>query len=98
MVEAGVLEGLDHRQVGVDEFDVLADQTDADRGGRRVDTIDDLLGKDIKAIHGPERPRDIKHSRADNSRAREMLGFDVLVSFREGLARTINYYRDAPEA
>ena len=43
VVEAGVLEALDDRQVGIGQFDVLADQADAHRRGRGFDLGDELL-------------------------------------------------------
>jgi UDP-glucose 4-epimerase len=42
----------------------------------------------------PARTGDIQHSKADISRARERLGYEPRVSFREGLQRTIAWYRD----
>src|SRR5204862_5391952 len=37
VVVAAVLESLDHRQIGVGEVDVLADEADAHGGGGRLD-------------------------------------------------------------
>ena len=42
VVEPGVLEALDDRQVGVGEIDVLADEPDLHRRGRGVDLGDEL--------------------------------------------------------
>jgi nucleoside-diphosphate-sugar epimerase len=42
---------------------------------------------------GPSRPGDIRHSHADIARARRDLGYDPQVSFREGLARTLEWFR-----
>jgi UDP-glucose 4-epimerase len=47
-----------------------------------------------KALRGPERPGDIRHSCADTTRAREMLGFTPQFDLAAGLARTIAYYRE----
>jgi UDP-glucose 4-epimerase len=47
------------------------------------------------AIHGPERPGDIKHSLADISLAKKHLGYRVLVGFEEGLRRTMEWYRES---
>lgn len=38
------------------------------------------------------RPGDIRHSHADISRARELLGYRVTVGIREGLKRTVDYF------
>jgi len=43
--------------------------------------------------HEPERNGDIKHSLADISLAGELLGYSPTVSFREGLSRTVEWYR-----
>lgn len=43
--------------------------------------------------YGPEREGDIKHSLADISRAQKAMGYQVLVSFEEGLRRTVAWYR-----
>jgi UDP-glucose 4-epimerase len=43
--------------------------------------------------HGPERGGDIKHSLADITLAQKHLGYKPLVSFEEGLRRTVEWYR-----
>ena len=43
VVEAAVLERLDHRQVGVGQAHVLADDADAHRAGGRLDPVDQPL-------------------------------------------------------
>ena len=58
-----------------------------------IDEINRLLGTDIQARHVDERPGDIKHSCADIRLAKEILGYEPVVSFEEGLTRTIDYYR-----
>lgn len=45
--------------------------------------------------HGPERPGDVKHSLADITQARTVLGYEPKVGFAEGIARTIDHYRAA---
>jgi UDP-glucose 4-epimerase len=42
---------------------------------------------------GPSRPGDIRHSHADISRARGDLGYEPSVSFSDGLARTLAWFR-----
>lgn len=54
-----------------------------------VAALNQLLGTNIKPIHGPPRPGDIRLSQADISRARRDLGFDPKVPFLEGLRRTL---------
>ncbi len=58
-----------------------------------VEAINKILGKNVTAKHAPERPGDIKHSRADISKAEKLLGYRPIVSFEEGLRRTIEFYR-----
>jgi UDP-glucose 4-epimerase len=58
-----------------------------------VGTINDLLGTAVEPTHGPSRTGDVRHSRADITRATERLDFRPAVSFEEGLRRTIAFYR-----
>jgi UDP-N-acetylglucosamine/UDP-N-acetylgalactosamine 4-epimerase len=53
-----------------------------------------LLGKDIQPIYGPERKGDIKHSNADISKAKEMLGYEPEWSFEQGLLAAIDWYKE----
>ena len=59
-----------------------------------IAAINDILGTDIQPVHTDPRPGDIRHSRADISKARRLLGFEPQVSFREGLERTIAWFRN----
>ncbi|MBL8682669.1 MAG: SDR family oxidoreductase [Myxococcales bacterium] len=55
--------------------------------------INELAGKNIAPSHGPARAGDIRHSLADISAARSLLGFAPIVSVRDGLAKTLEFYR-----
>ena len=57
-------------------------------------TLVEALGKDIEPIYGPDRKGDIKHSNADISKAREMLGYDPQYDFHRGLFEAIEWYKD----
>jgi UDP-N-acetylglucosamine 4-epimerase len=57
------------------------------------DTLKTISGKDIKAIHGLERSGDIKHSLADISKARKLLGYNPSTSPAEGLRKTFDWYK-----
>lgn len=57
-------------------------------------TLTEALGKDIEPVFGPDRAGDIKHSNADISKAREMLGYEADWSFIEGLNTSIRWYID----
>lgn len=52
------------------------------------------LGKDIEPIFGPDRPGDIKHSNADISKAKKLLGYDPDYSFAEGIKLAIEWYKE----
>ena len=52
------------------------------------------LGVDVEPIFGPDRAGDIKHSNADISKARKMLGYDPDWSFDRGIAAAIEWYRE----
>jgi nucleoside-diphosphate-sugar epimerase len=56
--------------------------------------INKITGKDISPIYAEPRAGDIKHSQADITKARERLGYKPLISFDEGLRRTIEWYRN----
>jgi UDP-N-acetylglucosamine/UDP-N-acetylgalactosamine 4-epimerase len=49
-------------------------------------------GKSINPVYGPERKGDVKHSLADISKAKSLLGYEPEVSVVEGLARTYRWY------
>ena len=59
-----------------------------------IEMINDLLGKNIKPIYAAPRPGDIKHSLADITIAKKLIGFKPRVSFRDGLRKSINWYRE----
>lgn len=51
------------------------------------------LNKDIKPEYAPPRPGDINHSFANITKAEKLLGYKPKVLFREGLERTIDWYK-----
>lgn len=56
--------------------------------------LTEALGKDIEPNFGPDRAGDIKHSNADISKAREMLGYDPDYSFADGIKLAIEWYKN----
>lgn len=52
------------------------------------------LGKDIEPNFGPDRAGDIKHSNADISKAKELLGYDPDYSFQDGIKLAIEWYKE----
>ena len=47
----------------------------------------------LKPKYEPTRPGDVRHSLADISKARALLGYEPKVKAREGFARTVEWYR-----
>lgn len=60
-----------------------------------VKVLRKITGYSGPVNYGPERGGDIKHSRADISRAEKLLGYKPTVGFEEGLRRTVDWYRSA---
>lgn len=53
-----------------------------------------VLGVNIEPNFGPDRKGDIKHSNADISKARKLLGYDPDYSFEDGIALAIDWYKE----
>jgi nucleoside-diphosphate-sugar epimerase len=47
----------------------------------------------LKPVFQPARAGDVKHSLADLSRARDLLGYQPIVPMAEGLRATVDWYR-----
>lgn len=58
-----------------------------------VDALNDVLDTDIEPIYDDPRPGDVRHSHADISKAEELLDYEPEIGFKDGLERTIPYYR-----
>ena len=56
--------------------------------------INRALGTNIEPILAPPRAGDVRESLADISLAQKLLDYQPTVGFDEGLARTIEYYRE----
>jgi UDP-N-acetylglucosamine/UDP-N-acetylgalactosamine 4-epimerase len=56
--------------------------------------LSNALGKDIEPNFGPDRKGDIKHSNADISKAKEMLGYAPDWSFELGIIEAIEWYKE----
>lgn len=68
-------------------------------GGREylIDIYYDLckaLGKEVEPNFGPDRKGDIKHSNADITKARKMLGYDPSYDFKTGIEEAIMWYKE----
>jgi len=67
-------------------------------GGREYlidiyDLLCEVLGKDIKPIFKEARVGDIKHSNADISKAKKLLGYNPSWSFKDGIIEAIEWYK-----
>jgi len=58
-----------------------------------IDGINSLLGTNIAPIFADPRPGDVRHSCADISLARELLGYTPQVGLIEGMARTLAWLK-----
>lgn len=54
--------------------------------------IGDLCGSPVEPVFEPARVGDVKHSRADIAKARDLLGYSPTVDLREGLRRAMEHY------
>ncbi len=52
------------------------------------------LNVDIEPNFGPDRKGDIKHSNADISKAKDLLGYDPDWDFKKGIAAAIEWYKE----
>jgi UDP-glucose 4-epimerase len=87
------------------EANLLAMSADGVRGGlynvaagertsvnRLVEELESVTGRHIAPEYVPSRAGEIVHSHADIGRAREELGYHPVVTFHEGLSRTVGHY------
>lgn len=57
-------------------------------------TLCEALGKKVEPNFGPDRAGDIKHSNADISKARDLLGYNPEYDFAKGIALAIEWYKE----
>jgi UDP-glucose 4-epimerase len=58
-----------------------------------VNMINEILGKKIEPKFEKDRAGDVKHSLAGIDKAKDLLGYEVKVDFKEGLRRTVEFFR-----
>lgn len=56
--------------------------------------LEEILGRPIHREYRVPQPGDVRHTWADTSRAREVLGFSPRVSLREGLTNEVAWLRE----
>jgi UDP-glucose 4-epimerase len=59
-----------------------------------IGLINDYLGMNVEPKYVAERRGDVKHSLADITRAKELIGFEPVIDFQAGLEKAIDWYRD----
>jgi len=55
--------------------------------------LKEAAGVEMQPVHGPERKGDVKHSLADISKAANLLGYKPAIKIKDGLAKTMEWYR-----
>jgi dTDP-glucose 4,6-dehydratase len=63
--------------------------------GGLVELVGEILGKQLQVEHDPRRDRpeasEVDRLVSDNTRAREVLGWEPTVSLRDGVSRTVEW-------
>jgi UDP-glucose 4-epimerase len=59
-----------------------------------IKKINTILGTDIQPEYKEERRGDVKHSLANISKARNLLGYEVITDLEKGLEKTIDFYKN----
>jgi nucleoside-diphosphate-sugar epimerase len=59
-----------------------------------VTKLREIIGVDVDAVYEEGRPGEVRHSQADVSRAKADLGYEPAISVDEGLARTVEFFRE----
>lgn len=55
----------------------------------------EIMGFNQPPLFGPPRSGDIRDSLADTTRAQQAMGYRTLVEFKDGLSRTVQWYKEA---
>ena len=92
VIEANLKACLANEEAGGEVFNIAY-------GGREylIDIYEVLkksLRVDLEPIFGPDRKGDIKHSNADITKARKLLGYDPQYNFERGLNEAIAWYKE----
>ncbi|HMJ51017.1 MAG TPA: SDR family oxidoreductase [Polyangiaceae bacterium] len=95
VVSANLLAAATPRKLGGEVVNIAA--------GRRI-SLNDLvkeisrvLGKKLDVRHVDPRPGDVKHSLADITRAKELIGYEPTVTWENGIPPTIEFLRKLAE-
>jgi len=63
-----------------------------------ADTIERIVGRKVERRHTAPRRGDVRHTLADVSKARTVLGYQPSVAFAEGMARTVAFFTQQASA
>ena len=58
-----------------------------------VDTVNKILGKNVKPKFDPPRPGDVRDSQADITKAQKLLGWTPRVDFHKGIEKAVAWYQ-----
>jgi nucleoside-diphosphate-sugar epimerase len=58
-----------------------------------VDNLNEIFGTSIKPIYDPPRTGDVRHSMASIEKANKLFGYRPVVTFQEGLRRTVEWFK-----
>jgi UDP-glucose 4-epimerase len=56
-------------------------------------TLGKVIGNTKPAVHAESRAGDVRHSLADITKARTLLGYEPTMDLEEGLRKTVDWYR-----
>ena len=59
-----------------------------------IATLNEIMGTNMQPRHAEARSGDVRHSHADITLARQVIGYEPLVGFEEGLRRTVSFFAD----
>ena len=59
-----------------------------------LEILADLVGSGVDAVHEDPRQGDVRHSLADITLAKDVLGFNPSIGFKDGLERTLEFFKE----
>jgi nucleoside-diphosphate-sugar epimerase len=90
VVQANLL-ALDAAGVAGEVFNIACGESVSLQSVVRL--LAEMVNEDVRPEYRAPRAGDVKHSLADISKAQRLLGYRPVVSFREGLRRTFEYFQ-----
>ena len=93
-----IVRGRDRAFVNVSVLDPDGQPSKVDISGHSTNLLElfgmmgEILGVEAEPEHAPARVGDVLHSQADISLARELLGYEPMMSLEDGLKDAVAYY------